>query len=119
MFLHMRDATDDFLATITANRSRIPGGVVHSFDGSLDAANALVRCPWRGLFFFLSFPRPSTCKCARPPSCPHPRASALQIDQGFYLGLNGCSLKTEENLAVVKELPLDRLMLEVGSPAPL
>lgn len=42
MFLHMRDAHEDFVPTITANRGRITGGVVHSFDGSLDAAKALV-----------------------------------------------------------------------------
>jgi hypothetical protein len=43
MFLHMRDAHEDFLPTITANRGRFTGGVVHSFDGSLNVAKALVR----------------------------------------------------------------------------
>lgn len=42
MFLHLRDAGDDFLALMRKHRPAITGGVVHSFDGSAELAAALV-----------------------------------------------------------------------------
>ncbi|KAJ6604488.1 hypothetical protein DFH09DRAFT_1242462 [Mycena vulgaris] len=38
------------------------------------------------------------------------------MEMGFYISVNGCSLKTEENLRSVKAIRLDRLLLETDAP---
>lgn len=35
---------------------------------------------------------------------------------GLYIGVNGCSMRTEESVAVVREIPVDRLLLETDAP---
>ncbi|KAK5746470.1 hypothetical protein LTR17_000850 [Elasticomyces elasticus] len=53
--------------------------------------------------------------------CVHSFTGSLEemqamVDIGFDIGINGCSMKTEENLAVVKEVPLERLQIETDGP---
>lgn len=80
LFLHCRNAHDDFFDILMNNLDRIPKrGVVHTFDGSLENAQKL-------------------------------------IELGFYIGINGCSLKTEDNLKVAADIPDDRIMVETDSP---
>ena len=80
MFLHNRNTDGDFVATVRAHREKLTGGgVVHSFDGSMQEMLELV-------------------------------------DLGFYIGVNGCSLRQHENLQVAKAIPLERLLIETDAP---
>jgi TatD DNase family protein len=38
------------------------------------------------------------------------------MSMGLYIGINGCSLKTAENLDIVSQLPLSKIMIESDAP---
>lgn len=83
LFLHMRNACDDFVDIITpfieSGDIKKGNGVVHSFTGTKEELEMIL-----GL--------------------------------GFYVGINGCSLKTQENLEVAKLIPMDKLLIETDAP---
>lgn len=35
---------------------------------------------------------------------------------GFYIGVNGCSMKSKQNLETLRTIALDRLLFETGEP---
>lgn len=91
LFLHLRDAGDDFIDLLSKPRFRKGDsssspvtlrGVVHSFDGGV----ALMR-----------------------------RLLALE-DRDLFVGFNGCSLRDESGLEAARLVPLDRLLLETDAP---
>jgi len=40
------------------------------------------------------------------------------LGMGFLIGLNGCSLRTEESIEVVRRIPLESLLVERYAPHP-
>ena len=51
----------------------------------------------------------------------HSFDGSLELAQGFislglHIGLNGCSLRTQENLDVVRQLPLASILVETDAP---
>jgi TatD DNase family protein len=79
LFLHDRNSGKDLLNLLTQHRGKFKGGVIHSFDGSIDLMQDYIKL-------------------------------------GLSIGINGCSLKTEENCAAIKVLPLESLMIETDAP---
>jgi TatD DNase family protein len=82
VFLHQRDAHDDFVSILQEHLARLHGGVAHCFTGG-------------------------------------PAEMAEYLDMGFYIGITGwiCDERRGQDLqSAVKNLPLDRVLIETDAP---
>ena len=98
------------------------------FEAQLDWAVSLQRQNPLPLFLHSRAAHPDFIRLLQPrlPSLPrkglvHSFTGTVEemrelVGLGLHIGVNGCSLKTQENLEVVREIPLDKLQLETDGP---
>ncbi|UCB55616.1 MAG: TatD family hydrolase [Thiotrichales bacterium] len=82
VFLHQRDAHDDFISMLSEHSRELTGAVAHCFTGSIEEAQAYTA-------------------------------------MGMYIGITGwiCDERRGHDLQrAVKDIPLDRIMLESDAP---
>jgi TatD DNase family protein len=82
VFLHQRDAHDDFIAILRTHRPGISGGVAHCFTAG-------------------------------------PQEMQEYLEMGFYIGITGWICDERRGLSLreaVRDLPLDRVLLETDAP---
>jgi TatD DNase family protein len=110
VFLHMRAAADDMLKILQQKRGSFSAGVVHSFDGTLQEAHSILSLQGLCIGAYITLAVGAKHSVHNQPSV----LGGSKPDV-HCAGINGCSLKTVENLQVVAQLPADRLLLETGA----
>uniref|UniRef100_A0AAA9TJE2 Deoxyribonuclease TATDN1 n=2 Tax=Bos TaxID=9903 RepID=A0AAA9TJE2_BOVIN len=113
MFLHCRNSHAEFLDIMRRNRDRCVGGVVHSFDGTKEAAAALMDLGLYIGFNALHIHEISICEGK------HAMTVVFRLCRPRNRGtekLGYSSLKTEANLEVLKSIPSEKLMIETDAP---
>ncbi|KAI0931775.1 hypothetical protein AcV5_004818 [Taiwanofungus camphoratus] len=104
LFLHSRAAHADFVRILReegfgedgGKGVGANGGVVHSFTGSVEEVNELVS----GQYHIEDI---------------RALVNVHQMDMGFHISVNGCSLKTADNLAAAKAIRPIKIMFETGA----
>jgi TatD DNase family protein len=106
LFLHCRGAANDMIDILRKHADQLSdtGGVIHSFDGTWDEAKSLLDL---GYYIGIN------------------GWWAVVFTTTFYVTLSFCltksvifcsSLKTDDNLEVLRQLPLDKLLIETDAP---
>uniref|UniRef100_A0A8C5VNQ7 Deoxyribonuclease TATDN1 n=1 Tax=Microcebus murinus TaxID=30608 RepID=A0A8C5VNQ7_MICMU len=113
MFLHCRNSHAEFLDIMKRNRDRCVGGVVHSFDGTKEAAAALIDLDLYIGFNGWSFDPFKTCVHSIINTYTH-----VMSDRGrvYSITINQEIKAQRNNLEVLKSIPSEKLMIETDAP---
>ncbi|CAI4054943.1 3'-5'-exodeoxyribonuclease SKDI_02G0540 [Saccharomyces kudriavzevii IFO 1802] len=107
LFLHMRNACDDFIQIL----QKFVAGFTDNKDifklQELDASSTSG---------FYKFPPDRKLVVHSFTGSEEDLQKILNLSPNCFIGVNGCSLRTEEMLSVVKQIPLKRLLLETDAP---
>lgn len=120
LFLHMRNCSADFIAVLKK--------FIHGFVDTSDQFDfkAIMESVKRDKPYLPSINNDGTVQYKFSPErkfVTHSFTGSVQdmqnilaLSKNSYVGMNGCSFKTQENIECLKQVPLDRLLLETDAP---
>ena len=124
LFLHSRAAHNDFVQILREEGFGEDGGkavggrggVVHSFTGSVEEANDYVCIPQLEHSRLIQLSDTFSLRSRWDFILGLLSSSAIRSQRNLTIhSINGCSLKTEDNLAAVKSIDRQRIMFETGT----
>lgn len=113
LFLHMRTSCDDFVSIM---KKFVNGFYDHEdrFDWKSIVGDG-TKTPHSGPVFYKFDPHRKFVTHSFTGSIDDLQ-NLLDLSPNSFIGMNGCSLKTEENIECAKIVPLERLVLETDAP---
>ncbi|EDO15531.1 hypothetical protein Kpol_479p19 [Vanderwaltozyma polyspora DSM 70294] len=101
LFLHMRNCSEDFIPIL----NQFINGYHDTSMISPNDPPRLYKFSDQRLMVVHSFTDSTQDMC-----------DLVNLSPNIYIGLNGASLRSQQNLDTVKEIPLDRILIETDSP---
>jgi TatD DNase family protein len=97
MFLHNRNSTNDLCQILSKYLNKLNKSIViHSFDGSIQDLEQILNLDQLLI--------------------QEKNKMNDEKDIKVFIGINGCSMKTSENIEVIKKIPIEKLMIETDAP---